>query len=306
MDKRHRSCRKRISGLMLASAVISVMAIVCNVSDNVVADEWIDVDYDEIVAEGDEYYLLKKNISGFTENRMEYAIYNWEEQCFALDYIDLPEDNRVSVSIGAPSGTKIINDNLEFIYNGDGVFSYSYYNGDSVDQCFLSENANGYFLADIGGYGEEIQFIGGKSLVLINDHKSGYVDGHMPPNAKLCWITDGGDITDFKMEGYNNQTPEQFAYLDSGQYGKINCFAYTFINIDREKIMLVYDANREESVYITDADCLTRLSQDSYVQVECSDDEDEIQLNNLLGDDGKLYYATFDMNGKLIEIKENA
>ena len=70
--------------------------------------------------------------------------------------------------------------------------------------------------------------------------------------------------------------------------------------------MLVYDANREESVYITDADCLTRLSQDSYVQVECSDDEDEIQLNNLLGDDGKLYYATFDMNGKLIEIKENA
>ena len=42
------------------------------------------------------------------------------------------------------------------------------------------------------------------------------------------------------------------------------------------------------------------------VQVECSDEEDVIQLNNLLGDDGKLYYATFDMNGKLIEIKENA
>ena len=68
-------------------------------------EEFLPIDYDEILAFGDQFVMCSKTESGFSSTETRYGVYNWAQDYWAFDYEDgvIPNCN-------------------EYFYMGEGLF----------------------------------------------------------------------------------------------------------------------------------------------------------------------------------------
>ncbi|MDY3998715.1 MAG: hypothetical protein SOY73_06395 [Blautia sp.] len=258
------------------------------------------IDFDYVYDVG-EYCILEKQIAGFDTNEIRYAIYDVNKKSVAMDFLSLPGGIQESPNFSSPEGVDY--NFIDAVYNGDGMFSYSLYNdySGSLDTIFLSADAGTYFSVDIDTSKDKIKFHNKKALFLLDDYKSGYVDGCIPPDNKLCWMTTMGEIYDYDLEGYDNQTKEGFAYFDElSVRQQWDCESFIFSDIDHNKYLLIHCFSDDKVIKVEEQSVLKRMTEDSYVSVLYQKDSSKfIEIGNILGDDGYMYSSVFDENGNM-------
>ena len=243
--------------------------------DNYDSEEVVlNVDYDEIVAEGDGYYLCKKNESDFSSSKDYYGIYNFDSESWALEYMEI--------------GSEINGSNIE--YCGSGIFSFR----SSEKVYFISPDYKGVFEVKIpegtrveecghGGY----YFYGGRTMTSV------WGGTASKPVTELCVITSKGDVSPVKKPKSKHSTrgmyscDEDCAVIYTSDY-----------NSDEIGEIMIYDYSEKKFIVISDPDYTNRLDIKNY-DTEVYMEGDRVIFNNLLGVDGEYYHAEFDKNGNL-------
>ncbi|WP_373212783.1 hypothetical protein [Ruminococcus sp. 5_1_39BFAA] len=261
------------------------------------------IDFDNVY-EGSGYLVLEKQISGFDINEIQYAIYNMESQSISMDFISLPGGLTESPNFSSPN--KVDYNLIDLTYNGDGIFSYSFYNdmsySNATNTIFLSADIGTYFELDTQISPNKIYFHNKKALILLDDYKEGYVDGCIPPDNKLCWVTTTGEISDYIVPGYDNQSVEGFVYFDEiNTYHEEKCEAYPFYDIQKNKYLIVHCYKDDECFIIGEQAITTRMDYDSHFDIVGSDGlETYIVIAGIVGDDGNRYFSIFDEDGNTV------
>ena len=249
-------------------------------------------EYTEIILHDDRYFLCKKVQSGFSENGEYYGIYDAINCIWALEY--------------SQYDTHDLN-TLNFINHGCGVFSYKYssYYG---TRMFLSADMGYVFKTDTIYNPETVKFYDGRAIALLHDEPSQtYVNGMIAPDIRLVWLDTYGTVSDVAIPGFNSD--DLIYWYESvltGESDQDKIYANCFYNYNTGSCLyyiFVYHFEDGSTTLIGDQEYVTRLQKylgDSPSNSNITIRNGIIRIDQLEGDDGKLYYAEFSKDGNLV------
>ena len=279
--------------------VLSMSRMVhCEYYDGPAKDE-----YDIITSVGDNrFFLCWKNITGFDQNEEMIGVYDAEIQTWTIPYrsYPLPPTAQVDFSKSVPSDYDPSN---HVYYFGEGVFGYSCFGDSSCTMCFLSSITGTVFSVEFGLYrwiSETLRFSNGKALAIedIPDNEKNWDLGYLPPTERFCFINIDGSVESIDIPDFEAYYCGRF--LVSEQKDDIAGAKFKVFDKATSKehpYLYVYLYYIDKTVIISDETYTSRLNYETVISFE----NNEIILKNLVGDDGQYYWASFDLEGNVIQ-----
>ncbi len=245
-------------------------------------------EYDEIILKDDRYILCMRDDTGFTSNTKSYGIYDTQLGKWAMDFTPLIDIYETE-------------DSFNFKSHGNGVFSYYSRRYESYDY-FLSAELNGIFrVKDLAEDRTSVYFDDSDAFILV-DMDRGYVDGkYLAPDEDLYLLSTDGSLEKVVVPGF---APDALLYwyryflITNSSQMYLRCFyTYDYDTRTRTYYIYVYLHEAQKALVIEHNEYASRMNaSDVYAYLN----DGIIRICNMRGDDGKKYYAEFDIEGNLV------